>query len=96
MPRLGGWPGPGAGKDVEGGQAGRKSLIPLFAHSGQREGSAPPADVRSALRIKSPSVHSLGTRLFLNTVTVPSQIARVVLGWRELGITGWCPLGGLI
>lgn len=91
MPRLGGCPGRGAGKDVVGGQAGRKSLIRLFAHAGQREGSAPPADVRSALRIKSPSVHSLGTQLSLNTAPVPSQIAQVFLRWRELGARGWCP-----
>lgn len=74
-----------------GGQAGRKSLIRLFAHSGQREGSAAPADVRSALRIKSPSVHSLGAQLCLNIATVPSQIDQVSLGWRELGAVGWCP-----
>lgn len=80
---------------MEGGQAGRKSLIPLFARSGRREGRAPPADVRSAPRIKSPSVHSLGTRLLVNTAPVPSQMARVFLGWRELEGNGWCPWGSL-
>jgi len=77
MPRSGGagWPGLGAGKDVVGGQAGRKPLIQCLVprlHIGQREGSAPSADARSVPRIKSPSVHSLGAQPFFNIAALPS------------------------
>ena len=77
MPRSGGagWPGLGVGKDVVGGQAGRKPLIQCLVprlHTGQREGSAPSADARSVPIIKSHSVHSLGAQPFFNIAALPS------------------------
>lgn len=54
-------------------------------HAGQREGSAPPADVRSAPGTQSPVVHSLGTQLFANPAAEPSGSARVFLRSQDVG-----------